>query len=79
MTNKEKFRETYIVTLTKAHKRKPEEYGYKEDYIPVVVDRMIVALSNGTANIGNSIQNAACRLNVKPTAKAIKEFLNADN
>ena len=75
MTNVEKFREAYIEKLTAAVQAHPDEYFYKIDQVPVVVEKMIKALAAGSANIGPAIKAAARKVGIKSTQKAIQEYL----
>ena len=75
MTNREKFRAAYLEKLAEAHAKHPEEYAYPADGIPVVVDKMIIALAAGTARNSNAIKAACRKVGIKSTYAAIKAYL----
>lgn len=76
MTNKERFLQAYLEALTKNHSKHPEEYFYPADKIPSVAEKMVLCYSKGEANPSPSMRQAAKACGIKPTLKAVREFLN---
>lgn len=76
LTHTETFRAAYLEKLSWQVKHHPEQYAYAEDEIPRVVEKMLKALAEGTANVGAAASGAAKKCGIKPTIKAIKEYLN---
>lgn len=79
MTNLEKFREAYIVHLTRAVTENPEDYLYKIEHVPLVVEKMIKAILAGESfMIGPCMKATARELKIKTTMKAVRGYLNED-
>jgi hypothetical protein len=77
MTNYESFAGQYRIKLTAAIERSPKEYRYPVSEVPDVVERMMVALSKGSAHIGPAVKATAKALGINPSNKAIREYLNS--
>lgn len=77
-SNVARFREAYTEKLTAAVQKHPGEYAYGVDRVSGVVEKMLTALAKGDAQVGPAVKAAARKLGVKPTAKAIREFLTAE-
>lgn len=75
MTNLDRFRVVYAQKLAEAIACHPEEYYYGPDKIQGVVDKMVSALAEGKANLSSAIKAAARACGIKPTQKAIHEYL----
>lgn len=72
----EKFIAEYEKQLSLAVEKYPEEYGYSVAKVPEVVQRMKVAIANGTFNKeGRAFKNTCKALGIKYTYQAIKEFI----
>lgn len=76
MSNVERFRAAYTEKLTEAVRKYPEEYLYGEDKVPEVVEKMLRSLPSGAALVTDAVKAAARAVGIKPTVKAIKEFLS---
>jgi hypothetical protein len=76
LSPRERFARAYRETLAKYVRDQPEEYAYNLDQVPIVVDKMIASLSNGRASLGPAVNAAARACGIKPTQKAIKDYLN---
>lgn len=80
MTNKEVFKDEYTVQLTAAVRDYPQEYAYNVNTVPDVVRRMMIAIERGSFNKDSRAIKATCRkLGIKPTYKAIAEYMKASN
>lgn len=79
MTNTEKFREVYTRRLTASVIKNPTEFFYGVDGVPAVVEKMIVALAKGEANVHSSyaIKSTCKELGFSATIKGIKAYLNS--
>jgi hypothetical protein len=71
----DEFRAAYHAALMEQYNKHPEEYAYPAELIPSVVDKMMRAFAAGSASIGPAAKKAARVVGIKPTIKAIKEFL----
>ena len=77
MTNVEKFRQAEAQKLAEAIARHPEEYCYGPDKLQGVVDKMVPSLAEGRAHLGPATKAAARACGIKPTQRAIREYLSA--
>lgn len=78
MTNLEKFREAYVACLTKAVTENPEDYLYKIEHVPLVVEKMIKGILAGeSVHISPGLKATARKLGIKATMTAFREYLNA--
>lgn len=80
MGNVAKFREIYIRRLTERAAKEPEEYGLAPEQVPAVVDKMLIGLAKGSANVhGSPPIKATCReLGIGATIGEIKAFLTIE-
>jgi hypothetical protein len=76
MTPVEAFRASYALNLAKARHAKPDVYAWPIEELPIVVDKMMVALTLGRANIDSPAIKAACKaVHLKPGMARIRDFL----
>jgi hypothetical protein len=73
--NEKRFREVYAVKLAESMSRSPEKYRDNASTIPGLIDKMMPALANGHASIGNATRATARVLGIKPTIGEIMKFL----
>lgn len=70
------FRAAYALYLAKARNDKPESYAWPIEELPTIVDKMLVALARGGANIDSPAVKAACKAcRFKPGIQRIRDFL----
>lgn len=71
-----KFFKVYESKLREAVERKPGEYAYGVDLVPVVVQKVRAAWDRRTANKDGAACKATCKeLGIKHTYTAIYEYL----
>lgn len=75
-TNLELFTQAYEHFLTKDVAEHPDKWRYDVSAVPGVVKRMAAGFGTGNYNMSPNIQKAARSLKIKPTFKAIREFVN---
>ena len=74
------FISVYAVQLAKAHAQAPDEYLWRIETLPTVVERMKKAIENGSFNHeGNGFKWTCKELGIKHTRKAIQEYLREIN
>lgn len=71
-----RFREVYSRKLTEAVKINPKEYAYSVNAVPVVAERMIAALIQGTASIGPCVRATCRELEIKSNIESIQGYLS---
>lgn len=77
MTNLEKFKEAYIACLTKAVTENPEDYLYKIEHVPLVVEKMIKCILAGeSVMISPAMKATARKLKIEATMKAVRAYLS---
>lgn len=75
-TNKEIFFDVYMVELSAAIEKYPNEYAYSKAQVPEVVERMKMAFDKGSYNKDSRAIKRVCKiLGIKHTYKAINEFV----
>lgn len=77
MTNLEKFKEAYVACLTKVVTENPEDYLYKIEHVPLVVEKMIKCILAGeSVMIGPAMKATARKLKIEATMKAVRAYLS---
>ena len=77
MNNKEQFKLIYTESLIEAIRLYPDKYMFREETVPLVVERMIRGVENGGFNHNTPAFKIACeKLDIKYTRKAILEYYN---
>ena len=79
MTNREKFQNAYVLALTKAVQKHPEEYAYGMSEVPTVAASMTKALAENRATLGPAAKSAARACKISPTLKSVHAFLNEES
>lgn len=75
-SNSDRFFSAYYNNLKRAHTEHPTEYTWPESELPIVFERMRVALERGSANIHSHAIRWTCKeVGIKHTYKAIQAFL----
>lgn len=71
----DRFTRLYTAALSEAVAQKPEDYGYGQEGVPRVVEKMRAALSQGSANTNSAaLRKVAKDLGVKNNAREWKAF-----
>lgn len=79
MSPKEAFHSAYALHLAKARQEKPDIYVWPVEELPAIVEKMMLALARGGANIDSPAIKAACKMvRIKPGIARIKMFLACD-
>lgn len=74
----EDFIKTYEESLRKRITEEPQRYRYGLDQVPDFIERMRTAvLAPGSFVIGDAMKDTCQALGIKPTHKAISEYLRA--
>lgn len=73
----EDFRREYEAALKRLVEKNPDDYAYSAEHVPRVAEKMIRALAEGGANIGDAAKAVAKKCGIRPTAKAIRVFLSS--
>lgn len=75
--NQSKFLSLYTENLAAAFRDKPQEYGgQKPENAPIVAQKMVRALAEGTGNLGEAAKKTAKQLGIRPIYKGVRDFLN---
>lgn len=75
--NAQKFLVEYTEQLARECLTKPLEYAWPAEQAPEIAAKMVASMTRGGANVGtNPIKRTCRKLGIKPTATAIKAFLN---
>ncbi len=77
--NFNKLRQTYAIKLAECVREFPDQYGWPEDQVYKVADKMMDAVKNhgiGEVNINSHAFKRTCKeIGINCTYKAIKEYL----
>lgn len=76
-TNRERFVETYTLTLGAAMDRNPSDYFFPRDQVGVVAEKMVRSLAEGNALISYAAKSAAKKLGFPGTRKGFMDYLRA--
>jgi len=74
----EAFKKAYTDGLIQAVREHPAEYGFTADKAPEVASKMLAAIEKNPRAVnyaGHGFRNACKALRIKPTRKAIFEFI----
>jgi hypothetical protein len=70
-----RFQTAYEYELTKAVEANPEKYRYTVEEVPSMAIKIVESLAKGNAFISPAIKAAAKACEIKPTALAIRQYL----
>lgn len=78
-TKQQKFKDTYLESLTECIRKYPNDYCYGVDEAATVCDKMFNAFMKHTANKdGKAVKNTCKKLEIPYTYKGISEYLGVN-
>lgn len=69
----------YTEELGREHARKPDQYAWPVEDLPIVVTKMVAAIIKGSGNINSPALKRTCkRLKIKPSLRSIQAYLSGE-